>query len=74
VPEGVDDATEPPAVLVLHGRGFRRAGDHCLADNRVGIFDHQERPAGGAVDRTRLSRFIVDEVGATQNAASPTPS
>src|SRR5262245_51096092 len=51
VAERVDDPAEPPAVLVRHRRGFRRTCGYGLSDDRVGVLDHEQHPAGRAVDR-----------------------
>src|SRR6266511_1121403 len=46
----VDDPAEPPAVLVVHGGRFRRARGDRLLDDAVGVFDHEQRSAGRAID------------------------
>src|SRR5262245_49036889 len=55
--ERVDDSTEPPPVLVAHGRGLRCAGGHRAVEDGVGVFDHEQCPAGRAVDRARTETF-----------------
>jgi len=50
VAEWVDDPAEPPAVLVGHRGRFRRASGDRLADDAVGVFGHEQRSAGRAID------------------------
>src|SRR5689334_10576888 len=41
--ERVDDPPEPPPVLIAHRRDFCRASGYRPPDNRVRVFDHEER-------------------------------
>jgi hypothetical protein len=53
VPERIDDPTEPPAVLVLHCRGFARPSRDGHAEDRVGVLDHQKGSSRRTIDVTR---------------------
>jgi hypothetical protein len=72
--ERVDDPAQPPPVLVPHLGRWRGPSRHGLAEHRVRIAHHQERPAGGAADGTGAGRGPFGPPGETQNAASPIPS
>jgi hypothetical protein len=50
VAEWVDDATEPPAVLVADGRCLRCAGGDSLVHNRIGVVDDEQCAACCTVD------------------------
>ena len=47
--EGIENATELPAVLDGHGRGLGRSRGHRLLNERMRIVDNEERTAGSPV-------------------------
>jgi hypothetical protein len=53
VAEWVDDPAEPSAVLVADRGRFRRASGDRLPDDALGVFDHDQRSAGRAIDCAR---------------------
>jgi hypothetical protein len=50
VTEGIENATELPAVLDGHRGGLRRSRGHRLLNERMRIVDNEESTAGSPVD------------------------
>jgi hypothetical protein len=61
-------------VRVVNGGRFPSRGGDRLPEDAVGIVDDEQPSTGRATRCAGLSRFMVADVPATQNAASPTAS
>ena len=71
VTEGIEDATELPAVLDDHGGGLGRSRGHRLLNERMRIVDNEESTAGSPVDAAWIEALHGRRRGADPEGSTP---
>jgi hypothetical protein len=71
VTEGIENATELPAVLDGHGGGLGRSRGHRLLNERMRIVDNEESTAGSPVDAAWIEALHGRRRGADPEGSTP---